>query len=63
MINLETNRYVRVLEKMGAKRREVEIANVMLRDGDDINRVSRITGLSIEKVAELQTELQSSQAV
>jgi len=63
MIKMETNSAVIVLEKMGAKRREVEIAKVMLRDGDDIHRVSRITGLSIDKVVELQTELQSGQAV
>jgi hypothetical protein len=31
----------------------------MLRDGDDAPKVSRITGLEITRVTELQTELQT----
>ena len=33
-----------------SKQKELEIARAMLSDGDSIDKVSRITGLSIEKI-------------
>ena len=56
---LEDSPAVRVLESRGMNKKMVEIATNMLRDGDDAPKVSRITGLDIAKVAELQTELQA----
>ena len=60
---LEDSPAVRVLESRGESRGRnqtlVEVAINMLRDGDDAPKVSRITGLDIAKVAELQTELQA----
>ena len=34
----------------GSKQEKLEIARAMLSDGDSIDKVSRITGLSIEKI-------------
>ena len=71
MINLETNRYVKVLTDIAEKaltdiverRKVAEIATIMLRKGNNMQDISEITGLSIDQVIELQTELQSGQAV
>ena len=43
----------------GRNQRDVEIAGNMLRDGDDHQKISRITGLSVERIMELQNELQA----
>jgi hypothetical protein len=56
---LEDSPAVRVLESRGRNQREIEIAINMLRDGDDAPKVSRITGLEMTRVTELQTELQA----
>jgi len=60
---LEDNPAVKWLEDRGRtggrNQEKIEIAINMLRDGDDAPKVSRITGLDIVKVAELQTELQA----
>ena len=39
--------------EQGSKQKELEIAKAMLSDGDSIDKVSRITGLSIEEIKEL----------
>ena len=57
MINLENNAAVRVLKSMGRSQREIEIAQNMLLDGDDYVKISRMTGLDIERIAELDSEL------
>jgi hypothetical protein len=54
---LEDNRAVRVLEEMGRKQRDIEIIRNMLQDGDDISKISRITGLSEEQITEIQSNL------
>ena len=59
MVRLENNRAVKVLGNIGRQQREVEIAINMLRDGDDVQKISRITGLSIERIIELQTEVRA----
>ncbi|MCL1877531.1 MAG: hypothetical protein FWF80_01600, partial [Defluviitaleaceae bacterium] len=56
---LEDSTAVRVIGDWSRNQEKVEIAINMLRDGDDAPKVSRITGLDIAKVAELQTELQA----
>ena len=56
---LEDNPAVKWLEDRGMNKKTLEIAENMLRDGDDAPKVSRITGLDIAKVAELQMELQA----
>jgi hypothetical protein len=56
---LEDNRAVRVLENRGRGQEKIDIALNMLRDGDDAPKVSRITGLDLSRVAELQKELQA----
>jgi len=63
MIRMEDNRAVRVLGNLARKQREIEIAINMLRDGDDAPKISRITGLSIERINELQAEMLAGQAV
>ena len=55
---LEDSTAVRVLGEWGRNQEKIEIATNMLRDGDDAQKVSRITGLDIIRVAELQEELQ-----
>ncbi|MCL2388251.1 MAG: hypothetical protein FWC89_12010 [Defluviitaleaceae bacterium] len=56
---LEDSTAVRVLGEWGRNQERVAIAKNMLSDGDDAPRVSRITGLDLARVAELQTELQA----
>ena len=60
---LEDSPAVRVLESRGENRgmnkKMIEIASNMLRDGDDVQKVSRNTGLDLSRVAELQEELQA----
>jgi hypothetical protein len=41
----------------GRNQREIEIAQNMLRDGDDYNKIARNTGLEMEKIDELAKEL------
>jgi len=59
MFALEDNRAVRVLQDRGRKQRDIEIAINMIKDGDDAQKISRITGLELSRIAELQTELQA----
>jgi len=54
---LEDNPGIRTLKNMGGKQKAIEIAINMLRDGDDANKVSRITGLDLSRISELQSEL------
>jgi hypothetical protein len=56
---LEDSPAVRVLESRGMNKKMLEIATNMLRDGDDAPKVSRITGLDLSRVAELQEEIQA----
>jgi len=56
---LEDNPAIKWLEDRGMNKKMIEIARNMLRDGDDAPKVSRITGLEMTRVAELQTELQA----
>ena len=41
-------------EKKGKKERDKEIAKLLLADGDDIEKISRITGLSKEEIEKLK---------
>jgi hypothetical protein len=41
----------------GREQEKIFIAQNMLQDGEDINKISRITGLEISKITELQEEL------
>ncbi|MCL2378842.1 MAG: hypothetical protein FWC77_06925 [Defluviitaleaceae bacterium] len=63
MLQLENNPAVKTLEERGRSKEKIMIAINMLQDGDDASKVSRITGLSLTRVAELQAELQAGQAV
>ena len=54
---LEDSTAVRVIENWGRKQKAMEIAKNLLLDGDAPGKVSRVTGLDAEKVAELQAEL------
>ena len=59
---LEDNRAVRVLQDMGRSKRDIEIAVNMLKDGDSIQKIVRITGLDEARVVELQNGLQLREA-
>ena len=63
MFKLEDNRAVKVLSDIIEKRKVTEIARNLLRRGRNIQEVSEDTGLSLARIAELQTEIQSGQAV
>jgi hypothetical protein len=54
---LEDTTGYRLIEDRGRNKREIEIAQNMLRDGDDYAKVARNTGLSMEKIDELAKEL------
>jgi len=56
---LEDSPAVRVLEDRGRLQEKNEIAMNMLNDGDDYARIARITGLDVERIAELEKELQA----
>jgi len=56
---LEDSTAVRVISDWGMDKKMVEIAVNMLRDGDDVQKVSRNTGLDLSRVAELQEGLQA----
>ncbi|MCL2576774.1 MAG: hypothetical protein FWE27_01810 [Defluviitaleaceae bacterium] len=60
MPTLENNPAIRMLEERSMNKKMIEIAKNMLRDGDDVSKVSRNTGLDLSRVAELQTELQAA---
>jgi hypothetical protein len=57
---LENNPAIKWFENMfenrGRNQEKIEIAQNMLRDGDDVSKVARITGLDITVVTELQKE-------
>ena len=59
---LEDSPAVRVLEdrgrRLGGIDKAVEIAINMLNDGDDYSRISRITGLDSDRIAEIDKERQ-----
>jgi len=59
MINLENNAAVRVLEKRGRNIMAIEIAQNMLHAGYDYEDISRMTGLDVDRIAELDSELQT----
>jgi hypothetical protein len=40
--------------KLGEKQRNIEIAKVMIQEGDPIEKIVRITGLSIKQVEQLR---------
>ena len=42
--------------EQGSKQKELEIARAMLSDGDSIDKVSRITGLSIDEIEKLSND-------
>jgi hypothetical protein len=60
---LEDNRAVRVLENRGMNKgrlqEKLDITRNMLQDGDDYSKITRITGLSLDRVTELDKELQA----
>ena len=56
---LEDSPAVRVLEDRGRNQRDVEIAQNMLRRGRSIQEISEDTGLTIDRVTELDRELQT----
>jgi predicted transposase YdaD len=53
-------KYVTTIERMaeerGAKSREVEIALNMLKDNLPLEQITRLTGLTIAQIEELQTQ-------
>ncbi|MCL2049534.1 MAG: hypothetical protein FWG87_12515 [Defluviitaleaceae bacterium] len=58
----EDNRAVRVLADMG-RRQGLEQAVVnMLREDMDISKISRLTGIEISRITELQSELYAQNA-
>ena len=63
MINLENNAAVRVLENRGMNRGRnimaIEIAQNMLRRGRNCQEISEDTGLDVDRIAELDNELQA----
>ena len=60
---LEDSPAVRVLEDRGAIRgmnqKAIEIAQNMLQEGDDYPKISRVTGLTVDKIDELDKELKA----
>ena len=42
--------------EQGSRQKELEIAKAMLSDGDSIDKVSRITGLSIDEIEKLSND-------
>jgi len=56
---LEDSPAVRVLEDRGRNQRNIEIAQNMLNAGEDYSKISRFTGLDIERITALDTELQT----
>jgi hypothetical protein len=54
---LEDSPAVRVFGNWGRNQALIEVAENMLRDGDDAQKVSRNTGLDLSRVEELQEEL------
>jgi len=56
---LEDSPAVRVLEDRGVRKGIEQTARNMLLDGDDFSKISRITGLDVDRIAELQNELQA----
>ena len=60
---LEDSTAVRVLEDRGIIRgmnqKAIEIAKNMLQEGDDFSKISRNTGLTVDRITELQNELQA----
>ena len=59
---LEDNRAVRVLSNMGRGQEKIDIAKNMLKEGEDITKISRFTQLEISRIIELQSELQIKEA-
>ena len=53
---LEDNRAVRVLEERGSKKREIAIVINMLQGGEDYAKISKFTGLDLERIEELDNE-------
>ena len=56
---LEDSPAVRVLEKRGRSQREVEIATNMLRRGRSYQEISEDTGLTVDRITELDKELKA----
>ena len=56
---LEDSPAVRVLEDRGRLQEKLIIAQNMLNDGDDYTKITRITGLTLDRVMELDKELQA----
>ena len=61
---LEDNPFIVVVENHGMNRGRsemaIEIAQNMLLDGDDYVKISRMTGLDVDRIAELDNELQAN---
>ena len=45
----------------GAEQKAIEAAQNLLREGDSLDKIVRCTGLQLEKVLELQKELEPAQ--
>ena len=54
---LEDTTGFRVLEARGRKQREIEIAENMLQAGEDYGKISQFTGLSMDRIEELASEV------
>jgi len=56
---LDDSPLVVVLENRGRKQRDIEIAQNMLHAGYDYEDISKMTGLDVDRIAELDSELQA----
>jgi len=56
---LEDSPAVRVLEDRGRNQMVVEIAQNMLEGGEDYSKISRFTGLDVDRIAKLHNEMQA----
>jgi len=56
---LDDNPFKIVIENWARNQREIEIAQNMLRRGRSYKEISEDTGLSVDRIAELDSELQT----
>ena len=55
---LEDSPAVRVLEDRGRNQEKIMIAKNMLQEGEDYSKISKFTGLSVDRIKELDNEVQ-----
>ena len=56
-MNLHDRDITRAAKREGAENAKLEAAQNLLKEGDSPEKIARCTGLSLEKVLELQKEL------